>query len=351
MAHKRTPKTKSRVFSHHFLQSRRFRRIAAIALGGGILLGIAQIAAPVRLRETTTLYIPLDRKARAREKAVIANLLPTYTLWHWIVRWGDIRPGRYVLQPGESAWQVWHRLSRGLQTPLQLYLRQQRSAEHLAQFLGTHLAHDSATWALAFHAYPWEKLGLNAHTWIAIFLPDVYEVYWTVSPEKLIQKVYEVYQRFWNEERRKKAEAIGLTPMEVMILASIIEYETYRASEKPLIASVYLNRLRLGMPLQADPTIIFATKLFQAQRVTKRMIEVDSPYNTYKRRGLPPGPIGTPTIESIEAVLNFTPSEYLYFCARPDGSGYHDFSKSYTEHQAKARAYQAALTRWLAQKK
>lgn len=334
-----------------FFQSRRFRRIAAVILLIGILWGGAQFLAPVRTDKPLTIQLPLDKHARARENPRIAALFPAYTIWRWIVRYRELRAGRYEIQPGESAFAVFNRLMRGLQSPVRIYLRPQRSAAHLAQFLGTHLAHDSATWSASFAAYPWHELKLSQHTWIGIFLPDVYEVYWTISPERLIQKVWEAYQRFWNEERRKKADALGLSPMEVITLASIVEHETYRNSEKPLIASVYLNRLRLGMPLQADPTVIFATGQFDANRVTHRMLMVDSPYNTYKRRGLPPGPIGTPSIESIEAVLNYTPSEYLFFCARPDGSGYHDFSKSYPEHQTKARAYQNALNRWLAQKK
>lgn len=352
MARKRQKKTGTKTKSpFHLLQSQRFRRLAAVGLLIVLLLGTAQILAPVRISEPLMLYLPLDRQQRDAERPRIAALFPAYTIWHWLIRWGSLRAGRYEIQPGESALTVWSRLRRGLQSPIRVYLRPQRSAGLLAGFLGQQLAHDSATWAASLATYPWHTLGLSDETWIGIFLPDVYELYWTITPERLIQRMWEAYQHFWNEERRRKAEALGLSPMEVITLASIVEYETYRHSEKPLVASVYLNRLRLGMPLQADPTVIFATGQFQATRVTRRMLEVDSPYNTYKRRGLPPGPIGTPSVESIEAVLNYTPSDYLYFCARPDGSGYHDFSKSYPEHLTKARAYQNALNRWLAQKK
>ncbi|MCS7297786.1 MAG: endolytic transglycosylase MltG [Bacteroidia bacterium] len=337
--------------SFSFLQSQRFRRLFGIGVVGMGLIGFAQIIAPVRTQAPLTLYIALEPAKRRAQAAEVASLFPAYTIWHWLTRAGTLRAGRYEIQPTETAMSVWNRLRRGLQTPLRLYLRPQRSAAHLAKFLSTHLAYDSTVWMASFLAYPWHTLGFSQDNWLALFLPDVYELYWTVSPTQLIQRMQENYKRFWNEERRTKAEAIGLTPIEVTILASIIEYETYRSSEKPLIASVYLNRLRLGMFLQADPTVIFATKQFQAPRVTQRMIEVESPYNTYKRRGLPPGPIGTPSLESIEAVLNYTPSEYLYFCARPDGSGYHDFSRDYKEHLTKARAYQRALNRWLAQRK
>lgn len=352
MSRKSTKRAKrSRIFPFFWLQSKRFRTFIALILLSAILLLGAQFFASVRIKEPLVLLVSPDPKLRAEQCNQVASIFPSYTLWYWLVRKGDVRAGRYEIQVGESAFTVWRRLRSGLQSPLRIYIKPQRSPEHLARFLGEVLAYDSAAWAASFASYPWDSIGLSKYTWIGIFLPDVYELYWTISPERLIQRFYEAYNRFWTEERRKKAEAIGLTPMEVITLASIVEHETYRSSEKPLIAGVYLNRLRLGMPLQADPTVIFATRQFEAMRVTSRMLEVDSPYNTYRRRGLPPGPIGTPSIESIEAVLNYTPSEYLYFCARPDGSGYHDFSKSYPEHLAKAKAYQKALNRWLAQKK
>ncbi|MDW8236098.1 MAG: endolytic transglycosylase MltG [Bacteroidia bacterium] len=313
-------------------------------------LGALQIIAPIRVNAPKPLYLPLSDSGRYRMQREIQALFPPYTVWHWIIQAQACKPGYYLLFPTQSAFEVWRRFTRGIQTPFRFYLRPQRSAAHLAHFLGNHLAVDSATWHHTFLSYPWKNLGLNEHTWLAIFLPDVYEVYWTVPPEKFIARMKERYDHFWSGERMRKAAAIGLSPMEVMTLASIVEYETYRSSEKPLIASVYLNRLRLGMPLQADPTVIYAVGDFRVQRVTHRMTEVESPYNTYRRRGLPPGPIGTPSIESIDAVLSYTPSDYLYFCARSDGSGYHDFSRTYPEHLVKARTYQRALNRWLAQK-
>lgn len=352
----RKPKTKSKKpanprFPKAYLQSRRFRRWVAIGILLSMGLTLVQFTASVRLSEARMYRLPISPTEREQHRSEIVALLPAYTLWHW---WAKVMPlpaGQYQVRPGESAFSVWNRFRRGLQTPIRFYLRPQRSPAFLAGFLGRVLAYDSTTWYLAFRNYPWAEIGMNAETWPLLFLPDVYEVYWTTTPQRLIERMRENYQHFWNEERRKKAESLGLTPVEVGILASIVEQETYRASERPLIASVYLNRLRLGMPLQADPTVIYAIGDFSIMRVTHRMLEVDSPYNTYRRRGLPPGPIGIPSIESIEAVLNYTPSSYLYFCARPDGSGYHDFSQSYTEHLAKARSYQKALNRWLSQKK
>jgi UPF0755 protein len=323
-------------------------------LGGVIgLLGlvVAQFLANVRIPERKTWKIPLSPQARESYSDSLRQVLPTWTVWYWLTYVTPPKAGHYELKPGEKAYQVFQRLRRGLQTPVRFYLPPQRSSFHLAAFLGRTLAYDSTAWMGTFLNYPWERYGLNADTWFVIFIPDVYEVYWTIPPESFIERMHQSYERFWNSERRQKAAALGLSPVEVTILASIVEWETSRSAEKPLIASVYLNRLRIGMPLQADPTVIYATRDFLTQRVTQRHLQVDSPYNTYQRRGLPPGPIGIPSPSSIEAVLNYTPSEYLYFCARPDGSGYHDFSVSYAEHQRKARSYQKALSRWLAQKK
>jgi len=323
-------------------------------LGGVIgLLGlvVAQFLANVRIPERKTWKIPLSPQARESYSDSLRQVLPTWTVWYWLTYVTLPKAGHYELKPGEKAYQVFQRLRRGLQTPVRFYLPPQRSSFHLAAFLGRTLAYDSTAWMGTFLNYPWERYGLNADTWFVIFIPDVYEVYWTIPPESFIERMHQSYERFWNSERRQKAAALGLSPVEVTILASIVEWETSRSAEKPLIASVYLNRLRIGMPLQADPTVIYATRDFLTQRVTQRHLQVDSPYNTYQRRGLPPGPIGIPSPSSIEAVLNYTPSEYLYFCARPDGSGYHDFSVSYAEHQRKARSYQKALSRWLAQKK
>jgi len=319
---------------------------AVVALLAGL-----QFWAPIQLTEKRSWKVSFSPQQRKAYADSLRQLLPSWSLWYWLTYLNLPRPGHYQITPRDKAYEVFQRLRKGLQTPIRIYLPPQRSPFHLAGFLSRHLAYDSLAWISTFLNFPWEKYNLNEDTWLVLFIPDVYEVYWTISPEAFIERMHQAHERFWNSERRQKAEALGLSPIEVTILASIIEWETSRPSEKPLIASVYLNRLRIGMPLQADPTVIYATRDFLTQRVTQKHLQVDSPYNTYQRRGLPPGPIGTPSPNSIEAVLNYTPSDYLYFCARPDGSGYHNFSTTYAEHQQKARSYQKALTRWLAQKK
>jgi UPF0755 protein len=178
-----------------------------------------------------------------------------------------------------------------------------------------------------------------------MFIPNTYEVYYNITPAQLIDRMHDEYELFWNEERRKKAEAIGLTTVEVSVLASIVQAETIKRDEAPVIAGLYINRLKKGIPLQADPTLVYAVGDFTLKRVLNEHKEVDSPYNTYKYRGLPPGPINMPEITSIDAVLNYKPSNYLYMCAREDFSGYHNFTSNLAEHNRNAHRYQQALSR------
>jgi UPF0755 protein len=176
-------------------------------------------------------------------------------------------------------------------------------------------------------------------------MPDTYEVYWTMTAEQLFERMYRDYRRFWNERRRAEAEALGLTPQQVYTLASIVASETTNPREYPVIAGLYLNRLRIGMHMQACPTAVFATRKFSARRVTKAMTNYPSPYNTYINPGLPPGPIRVTPAQVIDSTLHATKSKYLYMCANPDFSGTHVFSESYTKHAATARLYQRELNK------
>jgi UPF0755 protein len=176
-----------------------------------------------------------------------------------------------------------------------------------------------------------------------MFIPNTYHLYWNMTSEKLLKRFHHEYQSFWTSERREKANRMGLTPIQVSILASIVQAETIYDKEKPAIAGVYMNRLNKNMRLQADPTVVYAVGDFTIQRVLKGHKEVDSPYNTYKYSGLPPGPINLPSITSIDAVLNYEHHDYLYFCAKEDFSGYHRFAVSFEDHLKNARLYQKAL--------
>jgi UPF0755 protein len=180
---------------------------------------------------------------------------------------------------------------------------------------------------------------------MALFLPDTYEMYWTITPGELYARMLKEFNKFWNTDRLNKARSFGLSPVEVSTLASIVDDEVLMEDEKPMIAGVYLNRLKIQMPLQACPTIKFALNDFTIRRVLKEHLVVDSPYNTYKYRGLPPGPVRCATKSGIEAVLNATDHDYLYFAAKADFSGYHNFSRTLSEHNRYANQYQAELDR------
>lgn len=186
--------------------------------------------------------------------------------------------------------------------------------------------------------------GFNKENIVGMFIPNTYEVYFTITPEQLIEKMHQEYKNFWNDERLAKARKIGLTPFEVSTLASIVQAESIREDEAPIIASLYLNRLEKGIPLQADPTLVFAANDFTLKRVLNEHKAIDSPYNTYKYPGLPPGPINMPNIKTIDAVLNRAETNYFYMCAKEDFSGRHNFTNSYEEHMRNAAKYQRALT-------
>lgn len=191
-----------------------------------------------------------------------------------------------------------------------------------------------------------KKYGFTPETVKAMFLPDSYEFYWNVPVNKFCDRMYYYYKKFWNKNRLSKAQKIGLSPLEVSVLASIVQAEQARKTdEQPIIAGLYLNRLRKGIPLQADPTVIYAIGDFNRKRLLKKDLKYPSPYNTYINKGLPPAPINFPTRQAIDAVLYYDPNDYLYMCAKDDFSGYHYFSKTLRQHNIYARRYQRALSK------
>jgi UPF0755 protein len=188
-----------------------------------------------------------------------------------------------------------------------------------------------------------DSLGFDQYSIVCNFIPNTYEVYWTISPKGLLLKMNKEYKRYWNDERLALAKQLGLSPNEVMTLASIVSEESNQEKEYSLIAGVYLNRVRKGMLLQADPTVKFALQDFSLKRILGKHLEVESPYNTYRKTGLPPGPICIPSVKVIDAVLHTQPHSYIYFCAKEDFSGYHNFAVTLEEHNQNARRYQRAL--------
>ena len=255
------------------------------------------------------------------------------------------KPGHYRFASRIGNKEMIRRLNLGEETPIKLsFTHAIRTPEQLAGLMGRKLMLDSAEVhdRLKDRTYL-SQFGLSPETAVCLFIPNTYEVYWTMSADQLFARMNKEYQRFWNEERLAKAKQLGLTPVEVATLASIVASETNRKDEHPIIASLYLNRIKKGIALQACPTVIFAVGDFSLRRVLKRHLKIESPYNTYTHRGLPPGPIRLARPDVIDAVLNAPKTDYLYMCANPDFSGTHVFSSTYTKHSAVAREYQKAL--------
>lgn len=252
----------------------------------------------------------------------------------------------YYLFPAEMGNRtLFIRLRQGEQTPVKIRFNYTvRTNEQLAGRLAKQLLTDSASIIALLQDNKFlSKYEMNTETARCLFMPDTYEVYWTMTAEQLFDRMYRDYQRFWNERRRAEAKALGLTPQQVYTLASIVTSETTNAQEYPIIAGLYLNRMRIGMHLQACPTAVYATRKFSARRVTHAMTQYPSPYNTYINPGLPPGPIRVTQAEVIDSTLHATKSKYLYMCANPDFSGTHVFSESFSKHAATAKKYQREL--------
>ena len=254
------------------------------------------------------------------------------------------RTGRYHVEPGTTCLQLFRLLRNGAQEPMNLVVPTARTMEKLASVLSQSLMVDSAEIAQALTDSSYcNTHGYTTATIPALFIPNTYEVYWDISVDKLVERMESENNRFWTAERKSKAEACGMTREEVATLASIVDEETANNAEKPMIAGLYINRLRLGMPLQADPTVKFAVGDFTLRRILNKHLQVESPYNTYRVVGLPPGPIRIPSIAGLDAVLNHTEHSYLYMCAKEDFSGTHNFAKNLSEHYQNARRYVRAL--------
>ena len=257
-----------------------------------------------------------------------------------------VKPGMYELPDKATNYQLIGILRSGRQTPLKLTFNNVRLKDDLAAKLAQNLDADEDDFREMFNDEEYlKKFGFTPTTIMTMFIPNTYELYWNTTPEQLMERMKKEYDKFWNADRIAKAKKLGLSKREVSVLASIVEAEQNQHSdERPRIAGAYLNRLKIGMPLQADPTVVFAVGDFSIRRVLNKHLATESPYNTYKNKGLPPGPINLPSIPSIDAVLNPEKHNYIYFCAKEDFSGYHSFAATEKEHIANARRYQKALT-------
>jgi UPF0755 protein len=256
----------------------------------------------------------------------------------------NIIPGRYEIPANSSNNTILSKLLAGRQDPVKLTFNNIRTKSDLVKKIGNRLALDQND-LLARLNDPQvaEKYGFKNETIMNMFLPDTYFIYWTVTPEAFLERMHSEYEKFWTGERKAKATAINLSPDQVGTLASIVQSETNKKDEMPRVAGVYMNRLRINMPLQADPTVKFAVGDFSLKRILHKHLTVDSPYNTYKYPGLPPGPIALPERVALDAVLNYENHNFTYFSAKEDFSGYHNFAENFTQHLKNAQRYQTAL--------
>lgn len=277
----------------------------------------------------------------------IINDVITFSFVAKVMKYQEaVKPGLYTIPPRTNNLNLVRLLRSGKQTPVNVTFNNVRVKEDLAEKITRNLEISEDQFLnLVMDSVYIRKFGFEEETIMAMFIPNTYEMWWNSSPENLFDRMYKEYERFWTEDRKQKATNIGLSPLEVSTLASIVQAETQKADERARVAGVYMNRLKIKMPLQADPTLVFAAGDFSIKRVLNIHKEIDSPYNTYKYTGLPPGPINLPEISALDAVLNYENHQYLYFCAKDDFSGYHAFATNLNEHLNNARRYQNALNK------
>lgn len=324
--------------------------IILVVVATGITGIITVMNHPFRIEKNTYLYIDADDNTDSichkLTTQLQASSLKGFKLLTTVGGLDPIHPGAYRFSQSDNCLTVYRRLKSGAQTPVNLTLPSVRTVGKLLKTVSHQLMTDSSNLArLLMDSTYCAQIGYSTETLPCLFIPNTYEVYWTMTPEAFVKRMQKEHDRFWNEERKAKAQSIGLTPEEVATLASIVEEETTNNAEKPMVAGLYINRLHADMPLQADPTVKFALQDFGLRRILHTHLETDSPYNTYKHTGLPPGPIRIPSIQGIESVLNYTRHNYLYMCAKEDFSGTHNFAATFSQHLANARKYQQELNR------
>lgn len=308
-----------------------------------------KIFSPNVAKEKAYLYIRSNDKF---EDVILSldkfELLKNVSSFEWLAKKKNLpeklKPGKYLLKAGMNNNQIINMLRAGNQEAVNLVFNNIRTNEQLAGKLGKQIEADSIS-LIEFFNNPQllAKYNTTPEDVRLLFIPNTYKIWWNTSPDQLMERMKTEYEKFWNEDRDGKAYTAGLSRKEVAIIASIVEEETNRKDERSTVASVYINRIKKGMLLQADPTVKYAIGDFTIKRVLNKHLSFDSPYNTYKYAGIPPGPICIPSISSIDAVLANKKTDYLYFCAKEDFSGYHNFAKNVDEHLENARKYQRAL--------
>ena len=323
--------------------------VILFVLGGIILLYIFLPAVANKSETSAVIKIPYNATNEMVRDSVAKYLGDKYASALVSVsklRKGDFskRHGAYMIDSGMTPWNAERVLKQGAQHPMIVVINGSKGLDKMSEKVAQKLdfTADSLINQLKDSTFLAEY-GLKPEQALALFIDDSYQVYWNSSPQAFSKKMGQHYKKVWNEERIEKAKKLGLTPAEVVTLASIVDEETNKMDEKPLVARLYLNRLDQNMKLQADPTVKFALGDFGLRRIRNEHLQVESPYNTYKVTGLPPGPIRTVTVKDIDAVLDAPQHPYIYMCAKDDFSGYHSFATDYGTHMQNARRYQKAL--------
>lgn len=323
--------------------------LIVIALGGTLLFYYLKYFGPNVTDNEKYLYIRTGEDFNSvyktiRDKQIVKDSVNFLWAAQNMKYPGRVKPGRYRLKAGMSNRKLINMLASGSQEPVTFAFHNFRLKEQFAVFASKQLEPDSTSILRLLDSADFLKqYGFTTDNVFVAFMPDSYEIYWNTTPEKLFKRMYTHYQNFWTKERKDKAAELNLNPIQVSILASIVDAEALVDAEMPTIASLYLNRLKKGMKLESDPTVIFAMKDFTIHRVLNRYLSVPSPYNTYANKGLPPGPIMMPSVNAVNAVLNYKPSNYIYMCAKEDFSGYHNFADNVTDHNINANKFRKAL--------
>ena len=298
---------------------------------------------------TTSVYIPTNSNFEDVKKILYSQgIVINRGTFEWLAEKknypNSIKSGKYLIRDGMSNDELINLLRSGEQEPVRLIFNSERNLNRLVRTITNQIEPDSLDLInLLNDSIYVSKFGFTPENISIIFIPNTYHVFWDISSGQFLDRMYSEYNRFWNNERKSLCDSLGMTIPEVVTLASIVEKETAKSDEKPIIAGVYINRLKRNWYLQADPTLIFAHGDYNIKRVLNKHKVIDSPYNTYTNKGLPPGPICLPSISSIDAVLNYDNNKYLYFCAKDDLSGYHSFAKTNAQHNQNARKYRKAL--------
>ncbi len=323
--------------------------LALLILSAGCGLGI--IFTGFDIDKTTYIYIDNNKNydsllVQIRDKAKVRSLTSFRITASLLSCSENLKPGRYAVSNDMSVLDLARALRNGRQSPVKLKFNNIRTKEDFSKRISEQLIiNNDSLYAALENEETCEKYGFTPSTILAMFIPNTYEFYWNVSIDNFLERMNKEYLKFWNNERISKAKEIGLTPVQAAILASIVEEECTYSDEYSMVAGLYLNRLRINQPLQADPTVKFAVGDFSLRRILNIHLQTESPYNTYRHTGLPPGPIRIPSIKGIDSVLDASQHGYYYMCAKSDFSGRHDFSKTFAEHQKYAAQYRAELNK------